>query len=214
MPTLSGLPPSILPQATGPSPATCKCALGTCQLALLGEKELIFVYFLVVRIEPGLLPTLGKPSTRKLQPQPWFFSPYRPGHAHNLSWGDNLHFLAALVSVSRCFSLTPWAALCSSSCKCFGWCLGYFLLELESLTYFFFSLPAARSVGGDRVLPAPGYSLHPCVETLLELKVNFFGHLCFGVVGRVLFNPRAMVVTFCKGFQNLFDFPVCSLIYP
>lgn len=102
-----------------------------------GGKGTTFVYFLVVRIKPGLLPTLGKPSTRKLQPQPWFFSPYRSGHAHNLSWGDNLHFLAAFVSVSRCFSLTPWAALCSSSCKCFGWCLGYFLLELESLTYFF-----------------------------------------------------------------------------
>lgn len=135
-----GSSPLYPPIGHSPSPAMWKCALGTCQLALLGEKELRFVYFLVLRIEPGLLPTLGKPSTRKLQPQPWFFSPYRSGHAHNLSWGDNLHFLAALVSVSRCFSLTPWAALCSSSCKCFGWCLGYFLLELESLTYFFQSI--------------------------------------------------------------------------
>lgn len=69
-------------------------------------------------------------------------------------------------------------------------------------------------MGGDRVLPAPGCSLHPCVETLLELKVNFFGHLCFGVVGRVLFNPRAMVVTFCKVFQKLFDFSSLLLNLP
>lgn len=39
VPTLLGLPHSILSQATGPSPAMCKCALGTCQLTLLGEKE-------------------------------------------------------------------------------------------------------------------------------------------------------------------------------
>lgn len=105
-----------------------------------GKRNSYFVYFSVLRIEPGLLPTLGKSSTRELQSLPWFFSPYRSGHAHNLPWGNNFHFSAACLSVSRCFSLTPWTALCSSSCKCFAWFPGYFLLDTTIPHIFFQSI--------------------------------------------------------------------------
>lgn len=68
-------------------------------------------------------------------------------------------------------------------------------------------------MGGKYVLPAPGWSLHLFVETLLEPKVIFFGYVCFGLVCKVLYYPRVMVVVFYNVFQKLFDFSVCSIIY-